>query len=133
MNNDNHVQEHDTVAIELEAMRQIARALDTLTCTESRERVIRWACDRFQTAAVAKAATAPVAATQTAADAMLGVEDLAEFFPASPIDREALEVPGADPVVAAAVPAPAPRLGVESMLKEFAADFRRFALEWQGA
>ena len=29
--------------------------------------------------------------------------------------------------------APPPRTGVESMIKDFAADFRRFALEWQGA
>jgi hypothetical protein len=61
----------DSLGAELESMRQIARALDSLHDPEARQRVLQWASERYR-----------VVVTQP---------------------------------------------------EEFAAEFRRFALEWQGA
>ena len=113
--------DHDSVTAELDSMRQIARALDALHDEETRRRVLQWAHDRYRPA-VATAPPGNGAMSVSSSDPALAVGTLAELFEAAP---------------AAAAPAARveaePPCGVESMIKDFAADFRRFALEWQGA
>ena len=110
-------QTHDTVALELESMRQIAHVLDSLHDADARRRVVQWAHDRY----CAHVALQPSTVIGGSADPALGVEELGDLFDAATSsDREAET-------------AAKPRTGVESMIKDFAADFRRFALEWQGA
>ena len=141
------------VAAEVDAMGQVARALAALPDAQSRARVLRWAMDRYHldvtpTAAPAVPATIPAPAVPvtmaaavpeiaapdapatmeiTGADSGLEVDSLHDLFPARPgpdIDEEALSI--GEPA------RPAQESGIESMVRSFAADFRRFALEWQG-
>lgn len=124
----------DDVAVEVEAMGQMARALAMLPDAASRARVLRWAIDRYQvdltptvvTPIAARPGQAPKAST--CADPMLEVESLDDLFALTPpttINEDDLSL--AEPAT------PAQGSGVESMIRSFAADFRRFALEWQGA
>ena len=146
------------VAAEVDAMGQVARALAELPDAQSRARVLQWAIDRYYADATPMAAPAvPVTITAAAvpatmaaavpvmaapaaparmavigpdpsgADLSLEVETLHDLFPArhrSDVDEEALSI--AEPA------RPAQEAGIESMIRSFAADFRRFALEWQG-
>jgi hypothetical protein len=125
----------DDVAAEADAMGQVARALAALPDAQSRARVLRWAIDRYQVDAtlIAPAVQAPTAPALQAPTALTGfdptleVESLDDLFPASrraEIDEEDLLI--------AAPAKPAQESGIESMIRGFAADFRRFALEWQG-
>lgn len=119
------VNDHDTIATELEAMRHIARALDMLPDADARNRVMRWAADRYATSPAA--APTPLEPVRPAADPSLAVDGLADLFPHA-------ETPSPDalaPIGAAALDPP--RAGMESLLRDFVADFRQFAVEWQGA
>ncbi len=111
-------QERDSVAAELEAMRQIAKVLDTLRDADARQRVMRWAQDRY----CVNVAPPPSAVTNVGADPALALEELGDLFGEPRSAAGAPETDGAKP-----------RVGVESMIKDFAADFRRFALDWQGS
>ncbi len=114
--------DHDSVTSELETMRQIARALDALHDDETRQRVMQWVNDRYRAAAPTLTPQPVAVMREAAADAGLAVETLDDLF-----EPEAA-------VAASESRAAAPeRAGVESLIKDFAADFRRFALEWQGA
>ncbi len=114
------VHESDLLATELEAMRQIARALDTLADRAARARVMRWAADRCLVAApLVKAEVAHGAVV----DSNREVEELRDLFPQ-------LHPTPAPPVAATMS---LPRVGAESSLRDFVADFRRIALEWQEA
>jgi hypothetical protein len=114
---------HDSVSDELESMRRIAKALDALPDDDARQRVLQWAADRYHGTGTL-IVPQPAAVMRTATDdPNLAVEELEDLFE-----------PAAKPGTAAtSVVASQPRAGVESMIKDFAADFRRFALEWQGA
>ena len=130
----------DSVAAEIEAMSQVARALGSLDDAKARARVLRWAIDRYQVdtmppaapattlaapAMVAPAMAAPIVAAGT--DPTLEVESLSDLFSATSLDLDAADLSVADPQK------PAHGTGIESMIRGFAADFRRFAREWQGA
>ena len=118
----------DDVAAEVDAMRQVARALASLPDAQSRARVLRWAMDRYQIEATPIAAPAVHPPTpRTSLDPTLEVQSLDDLFPAArraETDEENLSI--------AAPARPAQGSGIESMIRGFAADFRRFAVEWQG-
>ena len=114
----------DSVSDELESMRRIARALDALHDDAARQRVLQWANDRYLGTGATIAAQPSGVMQAATADSGLGAGELDDLF---------------EPAVtatASAAPAPQPpptQGGVEWKIKDFAADFRRFALEWQGA
>jgi len=118
----------DDVAAEVDAMRQVARALASLPDAQSRARVLRWAMDRYQIEATPIAAPAVHPPTpRTGLDPTLEVQSLDDLFPAArraETDEENLSI--------AAPARPAQGSGIESMIRGFAADFGRFAVEWQG-
>ena len=118
-------QQHDSISDELESMRKIASVLDALRDEATRQRVLHWAIDRYGTSGVTVAPPAPEPAVVMRAatvDLNLAVEELGDLFE-----------PSEKPAVPATRALPAPQAGVESMIKDFVADFRRLALEWQGA
>jgi hypothetical protein len=118
--------------------------------------VLRWAIDRYQVDAMPPAApamtpavpamaapamTAPIIAVGT--DPTLEVASLSDLFPATPprdldaadlsdLDAADLSDLGAADLSVADPQKPAHGTGIESMIRGFVADFRRFALEWQG-
>ena len=118
----------DEIAAEVDAMGQVARALAALPDAQSRARVLRWAMDRYQVEATPIAAPAVHPPTpRTSLDPTLEVQSLDDLFPAArraETDEENLSI--------AAPARPAQGSGIESMIRGFAADFRRFAVEWQG-
>jgi hypothetical protein len=121
--------DHQLVS-EVDVMTQLAHALGKLPDLDARRRVLRWAMERYHvdiaTTTVIGAAPAEVS---VAADPSLAVDCLEDFFPAKPAgDDDGLEVvPEVRPVAA-----PETQPGVETLIRAFAADFRRFAHEWQG-
>jgi transcription elongation factor Elf1 len=116
------------VANEVQVMLTIARALMELRDPESRTRVLRWATDRIHVdQTVAHSVTSPHRAP-TPADPDLAIDEIQDLFADSKANSKAN--------IANAEPAPAKRHadgGVESMIRSLAADFRRLAIEWQGA
>jgi len=115
--------EHDSVSDELESMRRIAKALDGLHDEATRQRVLQWATDRYRGTGVTLAPQPAGVMRVAAADQGLEVEELNDLF--EPATKPA--------AMATSAVTPDPHAGVETMIKDFAADFRRFALEWQGA
>jgi hypothetical protein len=116
---------------EVEVMLQVAHALATLPDLEARRRVLRWTMERFHADLPAPAGETAVASLRPAADPCLAVDGLADFFPVRlATDDQDLEV--APETEQAATPATTQQ-GIETLVRGFAADFRRFALEWQGA
>ena len=115
--------ERDTDVIsEVHVMLEVAQALERLEDPAARQRVLHWLTERYQNDIVPAPARAEAASHTTAADPSLTVDGLSEFFPSG----------GADADDDLRSPEPAP-VGVEHMIRGFADDFRRFALEWQGA
>jgi hypothetical protein len=122
---------------EIEAMAAIGRALDHLTDSTARQRVLKWATERF----AADQPVVPVAADQPAgvagaplvADSDLAVDSLNDMFAvAAPDVDDDLGEFGALP--AQAQPAEAvQKLPLETLLRSLASDFRAFADEWNGA
>jgi hypothetical protein len=134
----------DSIAREIEAMAAIGRALGDLTDPAARQRVLKWANERFSVEQ--PAVTAPAMATQpalvagatlaTATDADLAVDSLSDMFAVGiqDVDDDLGEF--------AAVPAQAQeaqpveeiqKLPLATLLKSLASDFRAFADEWNGA
>jgi hypothetical protein len=127
----------DSLSGEIEAMAAIGRALDDLTDSSARHRVLKWATERF----AADQPTVPVVADQPAvvagaplvADSDLAVDSLNDMFAAAAQDVDD------DLGEFAALPAQAPpaeavqKLPLETLLRSLAADFRAFADEWNGA
>ena len=120
---DRDTRERDSVSAELDSMRQIAHAIEQLRDAEARQRVLQWARDRYGVAVTAPAPDMMHVAQPRVAEPVMMAEDLDDLFEPRP---------AAAPPSPPAPPSVRPR-GVESMIKDFAADFRRFALEWQGA
>jgi len=135
----------DDLSAELDAMRVIGAALSRVRDPQARARVLRWAAERFETPpAAAAAGLPPSAAPALAEDPTLAVETLHDLFDA-PVDHdllcEMLEVPKAEALHAPAAsdPASAPRkpreepARLDSLVRGFAAEFQRPAVEWQRA
>jgi len=116
---------------ELATMQRIAMALGDLRDDQARERVLRWAMERFLPALAAQ--SGPVASVPsqhsppapTAAcddnDATLAVDGIDELFE---------EAKSADPN--ARRRQPSANEPVESMVKSFVADFQKLARDWNG-
>ena len=120
----------NSLSNELEAMAAIGRALGDLTDPAARERVLRWACERFTGEVVQQAApSAAVASVAPRADADLAVDSLRDMFamkaPESDDDSLSLEPPRAA--------VETEKTSIEATLRTFAAEFQRFADEWNGA
>ena len=120
----------NSLSKEIEAMAAIGRALGDLTDPAARQRVLRWACERFALDAPAQAAAAvPAVATVTSpADADLTVDNLTDMFAvdASANDDDSLSL---EPRAVVETE----KTSLETAIRSFAADFQRFADEWNGA
>jgi len=121
----------NSLSHEIEAMAAIGQALGGLTDPAARQRVLRWACERFAVDAAGQAtAPVPAVATVTASpDADLAIDNLTDMFAAkaSESDDDSLSL---EPRVAVAA---AEKTSLETAIRSFAADFRAFADEWNGA
>jgi hypothetical protein len=136
----------DDLSAELDAMRAIGAALARVHDPLARARVLRWAAERFQTPPIAAAAALPLSPLAMPAlvdDPTLGVETLHELFDAPVEDdlHEMLELPKAVAPHAADASdsSPAPRkpreepARLDALVRGFAAEFQRLAIEWQRA
>lgn len=116
---------------ELEAMAVISRVLETLPDVAARQRVLRWAAERVGADAVAFAAVAQKkTAVPLADDPALKVDSLEDMFGKPVAAEDDLRVVVGAPIPAAADTSTAP---VADVLRSFAAEFQRFAEEWNGA
>ena len=118
-------------------MAAIGQALGDLPDAAARQRVLKWAAERFaiENGDEAAVAVAP-AAVSSSNDTDLAVDSLNDMFAAqvSVIDDDLGEF-AAPAVVVASVPAPVEtqKQPLEAVLRSFAAEFRAFADEWNGA
>jgi len=118
--------ERNDVADELDALAVVGRALVGLE-PASRERVLRWALERFNVASpphqalASSAIAAPIASATD--DPALSVEGVELFAGRSTDDDESLTL-----ATASANPG-----NVESAVRGFVTDFQRLVVEWQGA
>ena len=115
---------------ELDAMASLGQVLGNLTDPASRQRVLKWAAERF---AVEVAAGAPPMAEfskssdRVTIDPALALGSLDDMFPAEFEDTD-----GDLALFEQSAPdAPKPPIG--AVLRSFAADFQRFTEEWNGA
>lgn len=118
----------DPLTQEIDAMAIIGQLLGKLPDDGARQRVLKWAVERFGSDVVTMQTQLQFAA-QTAArdDAGLAVDSLNEMFAQAQGADDALTVPALE-----AEPAPAGQ-PVQSALQSFVKEFRRFADEWNGA
>ena len=119
----------NSLSNEIEAMAAVGRALGDLTDPAARQRVLRWACERFGVDVVQSPATpAVVAESPSRADLDLTVDNLTDMFAATApeSDDDSLSL---EPRVAVE----AEKAPIETVIRSFAADFQRFADEWNGA
>ena len=133
----------DALSAELEAMHAIGAALARVRDPQARLRVLRWAADRFDAQPAAAPAPPPCAAVAAPlSDPTLAVETLHELFetPASDdVLLEIFDVPAMHAIAAAPEPAGAPRkpreepARLDALVRGFAAEFQRLAIEWQRA
>ena len=118
---------------ELEAMAVIARVLETLPDDAGRQRVLRWAAGRVGIEAVALAAaiqqTANAAPVPVADDPALKLDSVEDMFEARPVTDDLRIDDSASPAQTRDVS----KAPVADLLKSFAAEFQRFAEEWNGA
>src|SRR5947207_7327723 len=133
----------DSLSKEIEAMAAIGRALGDLTDPGARQRVLKWATQRFSVELPVVAAPAVAGqpavmagtALAAATDADLAVDSLNELFAvaAQNVDDDLGEF-AALPAQAQAPPVEEMRkLPLETLLRSLASDFRAFADEWNGA
>jgi len=123
---------------ELEAMAAIGRVLGTLPDDAARQRVLRWACERFGLEKSAVAALVPEAvlakAVSVADDPALKLDSLEDMFQTASPDQDDLTIPESELTpVARATPLDQSRQPVETVLRSFVKEFQRFAEEWNGA
>ena len=114
--------EKDVIRLEIDAMQVIAESLQSLPNAASRDRVLRWISERFGVP-IAPSASAPAAATTEEVKgphADLAVDGLEQFFDEQP-----------KPAARRPTPAQTPTR-LDSMVRDFAADFQRFADELNG-
>jgi len=138
----------DAVSAELEAMRVIGAALALVRDRQARARVLRWAAECFeaQLAAPLVHAAAPLVQPARepvpAPDPTLAVETLHELFEQPESDdilQEIFDVPALHAIAAAPEPARAARTPreeparLDALVRGFAAEFQRLAIEWQSA
>jgi hypothetical protein len=123
----------DSLTQELEAMAAIGDALASLSDPAMRQRVLRWAAERFGTGTLpqtlSRAAEEPVVAAVASADPCLAIDSLSDMFGATVVVEEIDDYVAEAPV--AAVSETTQPLDV--MLRSFAADFLRLTEEWKGA
>jgi hypothetical protein len=127
----------EDVALELEVIQAVGRALARLPDADAQRRVVRWLTDRFQPspAVVANDRSDGPGSGSALVDPALVVDELADLF----------ELPGTGPMTMhrdadamGAAPAPAAakaqgEIGIDSLVRGFVSDFQRLALEWQDA
>jgi len=116
---------------ELEAMAVISRVLETLPDAAARQRVLRWAAERagIDTLACSAAVGATASVVPPADDPALKIDSLEDMFgKASPVEDDLAVVVDEPVVVTDTSNAP-----VAHVLRSFAAEFQRFAEEWNGA
>jgi len=139
----------DAVTAELEAMHAIAAVLARVRDPRVRLRVLRWATDRFQPTTALHAVPQTLAAAGAAAahDPTLAVETLYELFDMPAADDaldEVFEMPErqrapVQNVASTPDPASEPRkpreepARLDTLVRGFAAEFQRLAVEWQRA
>jgi hypothetical protein len=117
---------------ELEAMAVISRVLETLPDAAVRQRVLRWAAERVggeatAFSALADTTKAPIAAAD---DPALKLDSLEDMFGKPVAVEDDLTVVLDEAIVATPEPSTRP---VADILRSFAAEFQRFAEEWNGA
>jgi hypothetical protein len=138
----------EEISAELDAMRAVGHALARLHDPAARARVLRWAAERFETPLEATSGdrggmTAPVV-TLDPIDNSVNMDELHELFdgPSGSARLEILHLDAAEPSPPvrrkAARPQNAQRDSSEtepldSLMRELASDFQRFAVEWQSA
>jgi hypothetical protein len=126
----------DPLMTELEAMAVISRVLETLSDSATRQRLLRWAAERAGVEAVAFSkglevtTTSPVRAADDPALKLDSLEDM--FDTAAPIEDD-LTVVVDEPIASLPVPPETSKAPVADVLRSFAAEFQRFAEEWNGA
>jgi len=119
----------DTIANEIAAMRAISSALARLHDDEARERVLRWARDRFGALPTATVPTAP-----KTIDDPLAIPAIEPRRSAAP-DRT-LSMDGVESMFDAQHDEPEPtdprdNVSISTMVRSFVADFQRLAGEWK--
>jgi hypothetical protein len=128
------MERRDPLMTELEAMAVVSRVLETLPDSATRQRVLRWAAERagIEAVALSKALEATTMSPVRAADdPALKLDSLEDMFgTAVPVEDE-LTVAVDDPI--AAIPPDRSKAPVADVLRSFAAEFQRFAEEWNGA
>jgi hypothetical protein len=110
----------DVLSEELEAMAAIGRVLDGINDPAVRQRVLRWANERFLLIEQPSPASTSVETCQ--ADPGLAVDSLGDMFPSDRLDPE----DSRDKLTLVAANRP-----VEATLRSFVADFQRLAKDWQ--
>ena len=171
----------DAIAVELEAMQAIARALAGIRDPQIRQRVLQWANERFNHGPAPQPPGGRTVVTENVDEGSLDVEPLYDFFDAPRPTTQSLSLPAAPAPIAnaAAAPvadslydffdhpraaaaaqaaptaiAPAPAAAVapvrelravpdarepreeaalDTMVKGFASELQRLAVEWQTA
>lgn len=141
----------DAVSAELAAMHAIAAALARVRDPQARLRVLRWATDRFQASTTAgvppQAADTAMIVAIAEEDPTLAVENLYDLFESSASNDmcDMFETPAsASAALAVATPAPEPACEprkqareeparLETLVRGFASEFQRLAMEWQSA
>jgi len=125
------MERRDPLMTELEAMAVISRVLETLPDAAARQRVLRWAAERIGADAVAFSAVATKkTAVAVADDPGLKVDSLEDMFGKPVAAEDDLRVVVDEPILAVPNTSTAP---VADVLRSFAAEFQRFAEEWNGA
>jgi len=115
---------------ELETMAVVGRALGDLTDPAARQRVLRWAAERFAADLAQTPSTSQVIApASSASDPALAVDSLSDIFS---VVHDRIESEEADDTLSFEQPA-FEKQPLETMIRSFAADFQRFAEEWNGA
>jgi len=141
----------DAVSAELAAMHAIAAALARVRDPQARLRVLRWATDRFQPSTPAgvppQAADTAMIVAIAEEDPTLAVENLYDLFESSASNDmcDMFETPAsASAALAVATPAPEPACEprkqareeparLDTLVRGFASEFQRLAMEWQSA
>jgi hypothetical protein len=133
----------ESVSREIEAMATIGRVLGDLTDPSARQRVLKWAAERFASEQPVVPAIVPVVAAQPAVvvapalatDADLLVDSLNDMFAvATPYVDDDLGEFAAPAAQTQTQPVEEMRkLPLETLLRSLASDFRAFADEWNGA
>ena len=134
----------NSLKTELEAMAAVGQVLGELSDPAARQRVLKWAAERYAFESVTPGrvralATLPFLASEPIADPALTIDSLDEMFAGSvaevavtsDVDDDLGEFAG--PASLAATTPEAPRQPLDVMIRSFAQDFQRFVEEWNGA